>query len=98
SLAVGDHVQVGQAIAHSGSTGTAGKHYGAAGYPHLHLNTLYGRSGEYSLKGRYESRVQAEGAVLDDPLIIYLGSVGELSEVRELSAERRKVIVPVMAE
>lgn len=97
-LNVGDHVRTGQVIAHSGNTGTAGKQYGAAGYPHLHLNTLYGRSGEYSMKGMYNSRAQADGAVLDDPLILYLGPIGELSEVRGLSAERRKVIVSVVDE
>lgn len=96
ALKVGDQVRAGQIIAHSGNTGTVSKHYGAAGYPHLHLNTLFGRSGAYSMEGLYGSRALAAGAVLDDPLILYLGPVGELSEVRGLPVERRKVIVPVV--
>ena len=97
-LKVGDRVRAGQVIGYSGNTGTVSKHYGAAGYPHLHLNTLYGPTGEYSMKGMYASRVQADGAILDDPLILYLGPISELSEVRRLSAERRKIIVPVVDE
>lgn len=95
ALKVGDPVQVGQVIGYSGNTGTVSKHYGPTGYPHLHLNTLYGHSADYRLKGMYESRVEAAGAILDDPLILYLGQLGDLSEVRQLPAERRKVMVPV---
>lgn len=97
-LHVGDRVEAGQVIARSGNTGTVSKHYGAAGYPHLHLNTIYGRGGQYSMKGMYGSRVQAEGAFLDDPLILYLGLIGELADVRELPSERRRVVVPVVDE
>ncbi len=97
-LNVGDRVEAGQVIAHSGNTGTVSKHYGATGYPHLHLNTFFGRNGQYSMKGTYGSRVQAEGAVLDDPLILYLGAIGELADVRTLPPERRRVVVPVVDE
>lgn len=98
SLNAGDQVQAGQVIAYSGNTGTVSKHYGPFGYPHLHMNTFYGRSGEYRMKGRFNSRVQADGAILDDPLIMHLGKISELSEVRGLVAERRKIMVPVMDE
>jgi len=34
-----ESVALGQVIVHSGNTGTTGGHFGAAGYPHLHLTT-----------------------------------------------------------
>lgn len=97
-LNVGDRVEVGQVVGHSGNTGTVSKHYGAGGYPHLHLNTFYGRSGQYSMKGMYGSRVEVEGALLDDPLMLYLGPIDELSQVRELPPERRRLVVSVVDE
>lgn len=97
-LEVGARVQPGEVIAHSGHSGTVSRHYGPGGYPHLHLNALYGPSAEYAMKGMYASMAQPQGAVLDDPLILYLAPLGELSEVRGLSAERRQVIIPVVDE
>lgn len=66
-LEIGARVQAGQAIARSGNTGTAGKHYGAAGYPHLHLTTR--RSPQDSAEAG--SREMFRGAALLDPLAIY---------------------------
>ncbi|MCW9003492.1 MAG: M23 family metallopeptidase, partial [Rhodospirillales bacterium] len=40
SLQAGDKVKMGQAVGLSGLTGTQGGHYGATGYPHLHM-TVY---------------------------------------------------------
>jgi len=40
----------------------------------------------------------SDGAVLDDPLIIFLGTIKELSEVRGLPPERRNVKVSVTDE
>ncbi len=60
-LEVGARVALGQVVARSGKTGTADKHYGPAGYPHLHLTTRKATSGD--------------GAILDgalfDPLAVY---------------------------
>jgi len=97
-MKTGQRVQAGQVIALSGNTGTVSKHYGPAGYPHLHLNMLFGRNGTFSMKGMYQSRVDSEDAVLDDPLILYLAPFKKLSDVRRLSAEQRKVIAPVVDE
>jgi murein DD-endopeptidase MepM/ murein hydrolase activator NlpD len=66
-LEAGARVQAGQAIARSGKTGTAGKHYGAAGYPHLHLTTR--KSPEDNAE--VGSREMFQGAALFDPLAIY---------------------------
>lgn len=66
-LELGARVQVGQTIARSGKTGTAGKHYGALGYPHLHLTTR--RSPQDNAE--IGSRDMFLGAALFDPLSIY---------------------------
>lgn len=94
----GARVQVGQIIALSGATGTAGGHYGTAGYPHLHLSTFYGPSEEYTVKGMHNSMVQGKGAVPDDPLILYLREVNDLALARDFSAENKKIGVAVVGE
>lgn len=73
TLAVGARVAAGQVVALSGSTGTAGGHYGAAGYPHLHLSTHYGPSGDFAVLGRFGSMVKGVGALLGDPMRLYPG-------------------------
>jgi len=90
-LKPGERVKAGQPVGLSGATGTAGKHYGTAGYPHLHLTTFYGPSGEYEIKGMSGSMVSAKGAQLDDPLILYLRDIRDLAEVRGLPETRRCV-------
>lgn len=97
-LKAGDRVQAGQVIALSGKTGTVGGYYGAAGYPHLHLSTFYGSSAEYTTKGIYNSMVQGQGAVLDDPLILYLRGAGDLKQVRGLAEERKQIGIAVAGE
>ncbi len=91
TLEVGARVTAGQAVALSGGTGTAGGHYGAAGYPHLHLSTYYGPSGEFAVLGTFQSLVKGEGAVSGDPLRLYLPG-GELLA----NTAARKVAVPVV--
>lgn len=90
-LKPGQRVKAGQRVGLSGATGTAGKHYGMAGYPHLHLTTFYGPSGEYEIKGMSGSMVSAKGAQLDDPLILYLRDIPGLDDVRGLPEARRTV-------
>lgn len=67
-LPIGAKVVAGQVVARSGKTGTTGGHYGAYGYPHLHLTTLKSPGGEYQVIG---SRVSAPGSHLIDPIVIY---------------------------
>ncbi len=66
-LPVGATVTAGQVIARSGKTGTVGGHYGASGYPHLHLTTRSSARGDEMVGGRGETR----GGNLVDPLVIY---------------------------
>lgn len=88
SLKSGDRVQAGMPVGLSGATGTAGRHYGPGGYPHLHLTTFFGPVAEYELRGMYGSMVSARDAQLDDPLILYLDEVTDLASVRGRSGER----------
>jgi len=58
-LVVGDRVTAGQKIARSGKTGTTGGHYGAGGYPHLHLTARKSPDDSF------------EGSQLVDPVVLY---------------------------
>jgi hypothetical protein len=91
NLQVGTRVKAGEVVALSGATGTAGGHYGANGYPHLHLTTFFGPSSEYEVKGMFGSLVSGKDARMDDPLILYLQDFEDLSAVRQLPEALRTV-------
>lgn len=61
----GDRIKRGQVIAYSGMTGTTGGHYGASGYPHLHLSTMKAFGEKHKING---SQVMAKNSTLFDPL------------------------------
>ncbi len=67
ALEVGQNVAVGQEVARSGKTGTIGKHYGAAGYVHLHLTTRKSAVGDESVV----LRGPGANAALIDPLVVF---------------------------
>lgn len=90
-LKAGDRIKAGEVVGLSGATGTAGKHYGPSGYPHLHLSTFYGSSGEYEMKGMYGSMVSGKDARLADPLILYLEDLRDLSAIPGLPDEQKTV-------
>ena len=50
-LAVGKKVYAGEEIGLSGNSGTTGGHFGAKGYPHLHMNVFIGKSSDVRFKG-----------------------------------------------
>lgn len=66
-LAPGQKVAAGQHVARSGKTGTMGKHYGPAGYAHLHLTTRKSAVGDESVV----LRGSGGNAALFDPLAIF---------------------------
>lgn len=90
-LNVGDRIKVGSVVGLSGATGTAGKHYGSGGYPHLHLTTFYGPNGEYEIRGMYQSIVSGKDAKIDDPLVLYLGTTADITAIRDMPDERKTV-------
>ena len=95
NLPVGAPVKAGQVIGMSGKTGTAGRHYGMNGYPHLHLTTFAGGADQYETR---DTSVVVPGARIVDPLTIYVRGLRELSDVERLAAERKAVSIPYVAE
>jgi len=98
ALNEGDRVHVGQVVALSGNTGTTGGHYGAAGYPHLHLGATIGPSDAYQRVGAFGSIIKARDALLSDPLILYLQKLDHLSSVASLPEDRKHVRIPVVSD
>lgn len=92
---IGAPVQTGEVVGLSGSTGTAGGHYGARGYAHLHLTAVAARSGEYE---RVESRVVAEASRLFDPVALYVRDLKNPDEIGRLPEDRKRVPIPYVAE
>jgi murein DD-endopeptidase MepM/ murein hydrolase activator NlpD len=93
-------VAVGQVIAQSGATGTAGRHYGMNGYPHLHLTTRKSSRGDEPVGGRGTTGA----AGLFDPLVVYkeagslresLGSLADANAVMISYAVTDGKVVPV---
>lgn len=82
--AIDARVALGQVVAYSGKTGTVGKHYGASGYPHLHLTTRKSTSGDLVVG----SRGSAQGANLIDPLTIYHETSVKSGQTAETPPER----------
>ncbi len=73
---------VGQVIALSGKTGTSGGHYGAMGYPHLHLTTRKSENGVI------------QGSQLIDPLMIYDEASSKYRESGYSPRRKRAITIP----
>ena len=94
TLAIGTALKAGDVVGLSGKTGTAGGHYGASGYAHLHLTTFAGSSHQYQQDG---SRIIAEGARMIDPLAVFLQGLTSLDDIELLPANRRNVSIGYVA-
>lgn len=90
-LEVGDRVRAGQVVGVSGKTGTVGGHYGARGYPHLHLSLYAGNTADY---------VVTPGGALPrdgwfvDPLALYVRGSLDSHVLRGLSEAEKRFAVP----
>lgn len=93
-IGTGEAVRAGQVIALSGKTGTAGPHYGPAGYAHLHLTTFAGRSERFEVRA---SRVVAEDGRIFDPLGLFVPGLDSPEAIGRLSDDRRAVPVAYVA-
>lgn len=98
ALNEGDQVRVGQVVARSGNTGTAGGYFGAAGYAHLHLTRFAGPSERYIKAGMYGSMVKARDAHIADPLALYLSDIDDLASVAALPQDRKRVCISVVGD
>jgi len=89
-LPIGAKVVAGQVVARSGKTGTTGGHYGAFGYPHLHL-TMRKSPKDDLIVG---SRGSTGGANLFDPLVIYHEAGPKQQESAGPSSGEKPVAIP----
>ena len=89
-LPVGTAVKAGQRIATSGRSGTAGRHYGRNGYPHLHLTTYVGGGEKFETR---DTSVIVAGSKIADPLSIY--ARGDVKQVEIPYVTADGLIVPV---
>ncbi len=93
-LRIGERVEMGQVIGESGKTGTTGGYFGDEGYPHLHMSTYAGRTGDYT-PGRRGVRIPDMQQL--DPLAVYLlkdRKVFDNHAVRALPDDKKTVRIP----
>lgn len=89
-LRTGERVRPGQEIARSGKTGTLGGHYGAAGYPHLHLTVrlLTPEGARRVMAGGDEFRLLRDSIIVD-PLTVYVPGLRAPADAAQLPPERK---------
>lgn len=92
--AIGAVVKAGDVVASSGSSGTAGGHYGSRGYAHLHLTTFAVASERFEREG---TRIVAEGARMVDPLVIFTEGLTKLDDIDQLADEHKKPRISYVA-
>ncbi|MBI2207398.1 MAG: M23 family metallopeptidase [Candidatus Rokubacteria bacterium] len=95
AVTIGQTVKAGDVVGLSGRTGTEGRHYGATGYPHLHLTTFAGPSDTWK---RRDSSVQSPGAKIFDPMALYVPDLRDVDDVDRLTKDQKKVTIPYAAE
>lgn len=89
-LRAGERVRPGQEVARSGKTGTVGGHYGAAGYPHLHLTVrlLTPEGARRVTAGGDEFRLLRDSIIVD-PLTVYVPGLQAPADAAQLPPERK---------
>ncbi len=97
-LGRGTAVALGQEIARSGSSGTAGGHYGAAGYAHLHLTVRAIAADKVAaaaraMAGPEEAFSITRDSTQIDPLTLYVPGLRQPTDVQDLPAARKQVVV-----
>jgi murein DD-endopeptidase MepM/ murein hydrolase activator NlpD len=89
-LAVGDRVKMGQAIAITGNTGTAGGHYGSGGFYHLHMTAYWSDKPDFRFK---RVMIPTDGQWLDPLALMRRGPLASHA-ARDLSRDQKKVRIP----
>jgi murein DD-endopeptidase MepM/ murein hydrolase activator NlpD len=90
ALEIGRRVRMGEVIAHVGSTGTTGGHYGPMGHYHLHL-TAWAAPGPEFRAARFF--IPAGGEWLD-PLALYRRAPLKSAEISGLPGDQKRVPIP----
>lgn len=88
----GQAVSLGQEVARSGSTGTLGGYYGAAGYPHLHMTVRTIPSDKVPSTTSLETFSIVSDTIQVDPLVLYVLGLRVPEEAADLSPERKNVV------
>ncbi len=93
-LRQGESVRAGQEVARAGKTGTVGGHYGARGYPHLHLTVraLTDDGLKLASAGSGEFRILRD-TVMVDPLTVYMPGIAAPADTARLPEERKTVTI-----
>lgn len=93
-LRIGTPVRPGQELARSGKTGTVGGHYGAAGYPHLHVTVrlLTAQGAQRAASGSGDFRLLRDSIIVD-PLTVYVPGLRMPGDAAALPADRKVVRV-----
>lgn len=86
----GTLLRPGQELARSGKTGTVGSHYGAAGYPHLHLTVrlLTADGVKRAASGGGDFRLLRDSIIVD-PLTVYVPGLRAPGDAATLPADRK---------
>lgn len=95
TLAIGARVKLGQKIADTGTSGTAGRHYGGGGHSHLHLDLFVSPDDKYFSGEVVFLPINGQVA---DPLAIFRGEPMDTASVRKLSADQKKTVIPYITE
>lgn len=88
-LAIGERVKMGQVIAATGNTGTAGGYYGSNGFYHLHMTAYWSDVPEFTKRSMVPI-----GARWLDPLALMRGGPLDSYAVRDLPQVQKKVRIP----
>ena len=89
-LRIGERVRPGQEISRSGKTGTVGGHYGAAGYPHLHLTVrlLTPEGAQRATTNPDEFRLLRDSIIVD-PLTVYVPGLRTPGDAAQLPPDKK---------
>ena len=91
ALEIGQRVKLGQKIADTGTSGTAGRYYGGGGHSHLHLDLFVSPDDKYFSGEVVFFPINGQVA---DPLAIFRGEPMDTASVRKLPADRKQVAIP----
>lgn len=94
ALEIGERVKMGQRLAETGASGTAGRHYGG-GHAHLHLDLFVSPDDKYFSGEVVFFPVNGQMA---DPLAMFRGEPMDTASVRKLPDDRKKVAIPYVTE
>lgn len=95
TLEIGARVKMGQKIADTGTSGTAGRHYGGGGHSHLHLDLFVSPDDKYFSGEVVFFPINGQMA---DPLALFRGEPIETAVVRKLPADQKNVVIPYVTE